>query len=64
MTDEKTGLAIDVKVDETIALDLPNQRITIRVEAKSGQQARLRVRSEQGVKVTRLSRAKLATLVG
>jgi hypothetical protein len=59
-----TGMAIDVRVGESIALhpSVETLNIVLTVEHKSGQQARLRVQSDQQLRVLRVHGGKLVAV--
>lgn len=52
---QRDGWSIDVRVTETMLIEVPRdggiERVSITLEQKSGQVARLRVRAKDGVKI-------------
>lgn len=53
---QRDGWSIDVRVTETMLIEVPRdgggiERVSITLESKSGQMARLRVRAKEGVKI-------------
>ena len=55
MAAQRDGWAIDVRVAETMLIEVPRadgmERVFITLEHKSGQIARLRVRAKEGVRI-------------
>ena len=55
MAIQRDGWSIDVRVTETMLIEVPRdggtERVSITLEHKSGQVARLRVRAKDGVKI-------------
>lgn len=55
MAAQRDGWAIDVRVAETMLIEVPRadgmERVSITLEHKSGQIARLRVRAKEGVRI-------------
>lgn len=55
MAIQRDGWSIDVRVTETMLIEVPRdggiERVSITLEQKSGQVARLRVRAKDGVKI-------------
>ena len=55
MATQRDGWSIDVRVTETMLIEVPRdggiERVSITLEQKSGQVARLRVRAKDGVKI-------------
>lgn len=56
MAAQRDGWAIDVRVAETMLIEVPAadggaERVSITLEHKSGQIARLRVRAKEGVRI-------------
>jgi hypothetical protein len=55
MSNQRDGWAIDVRVAETMHIEVPGpdgmERVAITLEHKSGQRARLRVRAKEGVRI-------------
>lgn len=61
---QRDGVAMDVRVLETVHLEVPgtngaHQRIAITVESKSGQVARLRIRAGDSVTIKRPGRQEI-----
>ncbi len=63
----RDGVAVDVRVLETVHLEVPGangvQRVAITVEQKSGQLARLRIRAGDSVTIKRPQRKEPAAAV-
>ncbi|WP_397536295.1 hypothetical protein [Roseateles sp.] len=57
---QRDGVSVDVRVTETLQLEVPGvhgpERVSITVEHKSGQLARLRVRAGDNVTIKRPAR--------
>lgn len=56
----RDGVSVDVRVTETLHIEVPGEhgpeRVSITVESKSGQLARLRVRASDSVTIKRPGR--------
>jgi hypothetical protein len=66
MGQQRDGVAMDVRVQETLRLEVPGpngpETVAITVEHKSGQVARLRIRAPDKVRIVRRHRAEPAAI--
>jgi hypothetical protein len=60
MTKPRTGLVLEMRVGEAIALRGPNgldsEKVVLILEAKDGRKARLRIQASQSIKVGKLEK--------